>query len=210
MANLRGGGEFGRAWHQAGTKDSKQNVFDDCAAVLNDVAHTGLSSPKKIVLEGGSNGGLLVCAMATQFPSKFACGLSHVPVADMLRFHKFTIGYAWVSDYGSADATREEFETLRRYSPLHNVHASHAPWPAMLVLTADHDDRVVPLHSFKFVAEMQHKLGASHYQRTPLLIRIEVNAGHGAGMPLSKQLAATADALVFAGTQTGAQLAAET
>lgn len=155
QANLRGGGELGRAWHQAGVKSRKQNVFDDCAAVLDDVVARGLTTPRQLVLEGGSNGGLLVCAMATQYAAKFACGLSHVPVTDMLKFQRHTIGYAWTSDYGSADASKEEFDALRAYSPLHNVRASTAPWPALLVLTADHDDRVVPLHSFKFIATVQ-------------------------------------------------------
>ena len=152
---------------------------------------------KKLAIQGGSNGGLLVAASVTQRPELCGAVVCQVGVLDMLRFQRYTIGYAWVSDYGSADGSKEELEYLKKYSPLHNVRAETAPWPALLMMTADHDDRVSPLHTFKFTAEVQHKIGASEKQTSPLLCRIEVKGGHGAGLPLEKQLKQTADALTF-------------
>ena len=194
QANLRGGGEFGRKWHQSGTKERKQNVFDDFAAVLRHVAAQRISAPERIAIQGGSNGGLLVAATWNQVPKLFACALCHVGVLDMLRFQRYTIGYAWVSDYGSAE-NKDDFPYLFKYSPLHNV-PERDDMPALLVLTSDHDDRVSPIHSFKFIAQVQHTIGARN--TAPLLMRVERKGGHGAGLPLAKQLQAATDAMQFA------------
>lgn len=203
VANLRGGGEFGRLWHQAGTKERKQNVFDDFIAVQEHVVARGYTTPARLCIQGGSNGGLLVAASVTQRPELCAAVLCQVGVLDMLRFQQFSIGYAWTSDYGNASERKEDFEFLHRYSPLHNVRADKS-WPALLALTADHDDRVSPLHTFKFVAEVQHTIGAMSEQKQPLLCRIEVKGGHGAGLPLDKQLQQTAESLAFAAVHCGA------
>lgn len=190
--NLRGGGEFGREWHDAGTKERKQNVFDDFYAAAEDLVKRGWTSPSKIAIHGRSNGGLLVGAAMTQRPELFGCALPGVGVLDMLRFQKFTIGRAWISDYGCAE-DRDEFPYLVRYSPLHNLRAGVA-YPPTLVTTGDHDDRVVPAHSFKFAAELQHvQTGGA-----PALIRIETRGGHGAGKPTSMQIDEIADMWAFA------------
>lgn len=178
IANLRGGGEYGNAWHQAGRLHQKQNVFDDFIASAEFLISEGYSSTDKLAIQGGSNGGLLVGAAMTQRPELFAAALPAVGVMDMLRFHLFTIGWAWVSDYGSADDP-EQFKTLLAYSPLHNLKAS--AYPATLITTGDHDDRVVPAHSFKFAAALQ----AAQTGPKPCLIRIQTKAGHGAGKPTS-------------------------
>ncbi|HJR62796.1 MAG TPA: prolyl oligopeptidase family serine peptidase [Gemmatimonadaceae bacterium] len=191
VANLRGGGEYGKEWHEAGTKDRKQNVFDDFIAAAEHLIAEKYTSPSKLVIQGGSNGGLLVGAAMTQRPELFAVALPAVGVMDMLRFHKFTIGWAWVSDYGSADDSTQ-FEYLRKYSPLHNLKPG-THYPATLVTTADHDDRVVPGHSFKFAAALQ----AAQAGPAPVLIRIETKAGHGAGKPTSKAIEERADELAF-------------
>jgi prolyl oligopeptidase len=191
VANLRGGGEYGKEWHEAGTKERKQNVFDDFIAAAEHLIAERYTSPSKLVIQGGSNGGLLVGAAMTQRPDLFAVALPAVGVMDMLRFHKFTIGWAWVSDYGSADDSTQ-FEYLRKYSPLHNLRAG-TQYPATLVTTADHDDRVVPGHSFKFAAALQ----AAQAGPAPVLIRIETKAGHGAGKPTSKAIEERADELAF-------------
>ncbi|ACY18871.1 prolyl oligopeptidase family serine peptidase [Haliangium ochraceum] len=189
-ANLRGGSEYGEEWHQAGTKLRKQNVFDDFIAAAEWLQAQGYTSPDKLVIEGRSNGGLLVGAAMTQRPDLFAVALPAVGVMDMLRFHKFTIGWAWVDDYGSAEDP-EEFRALRAYSPYHNLRS--AAYPATLVTTADHDDRVVPGHSFKFAAALQvAQTGAA-----PTMIRIDTRAGHGAGKPTSKLIEEVADILAF-------------
>lgn len=187
MANLRGGGEYGEAWHQAGTKLRKQNVFDDFIGAAEWLVANKVTSPSKLAIGGGSNGGLLVGAAMTQRPDLFAAALPAVGVMDMLRFHKFTIGWAWTSDYGSSD-NAEEFKALVGYSPLHNLKAGTC-YPATMVTTADHDDRVVPAHSFKFAAAAQAAQGGP----APVLIRIETKAGHGAGKPTSKQIEEVAD-----------------
>ncbi|RPJ57514.1 MAG: S9 family peptidase, partial [Acidobacteria bacterium] len=191
VANLRGGGEYGEEWHRAGTKLAKQNVFDDFIAAAHHLIGEGYTSAPKLAIAGGSNGGLLVGACMTQRPDLFAAALPAVGVLDMLRYHKFTIGWAWKSDYGDPD-TREGFEINIRYSPLHNLRPG-TRYPATLITTADHDDRVVPAHSFKFAAALQ----AAHCGPAPVLIRIETEAGHGAGKPTDKLIAERADVFAF-------------
>jgi len=190
VANLRGGGEFGKEWHKAGTKENKQNVFDDFQAAAEHLISEGYTSSDKLAIQGGSNGGLLVGATMTQRPDLFKVALPAVGVLDMLRYHKFTIGWAWAEDYGRSDDP-EAFKYLYEYSPLHNV--KPAAYPATMVTTADHDDRVVPAHSFKFISELQDK----HTGDNPVLIRVETSAGHGAGKPTSKQIEEAADILSF-------------
>jgi prolyl oligopeptidase len=191
VANLRGGGEYGETWHQAGMKANKQNVFDDFVAAAIWLIDQKYTCPSRLAISGGSNGGLLVGACMTQHPDLFAAALPAVGVMDMLRFHQFTIGWAWVSEYGSAEDP-EEFATLYRYSPLHNLREGTA-YPATLITTADHDDRVVPAHSFKFAAALQ----ASQRGHNPILIRIETKAGHGAGKPTAKIIEESTDRLAF-------------
>lgn len=191
VPNLRGGGEYGEQWHQAGTKLNKQNVFDDFIAAAEWLIEHRYTSSQKLAISGGSNGGLLVGACMTQRPDLFGAALPAVGVMDMLRFHKFTIGWAWCSDYGSPD-NEEEFKALYAYSPLHNLQSGTA-YPATLITTADHDDRVVPAHSFKFAATLQ----ATHTGNNPVLIRIETKAGHGAGKPTSKRIEEVTDQLGF-------------
>jgi len=181
IANLRGGGEYGEEWHKAGTKLQKQNVFDDCIAAAEYLVATKYSSPGKLALMGGSNGGLLVGAVINQRPDLFKVALPAVGVLDMLRYQNFTIGWAWAGDYGRSDDSEEMFKYLYNYSPYHNIKAD-VSYPAILVTTADHDDRVVPAHSFKYAARMQ-ELSSSEL---PALIRIDTKAGHGAGKPTTK------------------------
>jgi prolyl oligopeptidase len=176
-ACLRGGGEYGEAWHQAGMIHNKQNVFDDFIACAEYLIAEGITSPRRLAIQGRSNGGLLVGACITQRADLFAAALPAVGVMDMLRFHKFTIGWAWISDYGSSEDP-EQFKTLNTYSPLHNI-CPGIRYPATLVTTADHDDRVVPGHSFKFAAALQ----AAQAGDAPILIRIQTRAGHGFGKP---------------------------
>jgi prolyl oligopeptidase len=185
--NLRGGGEYGEEWHLAGTKLKKQNVFDDFIAAAEWLIANKYTSPPKLAIGGGSNGGLLVGACMTQRPDLFGAALPQVGVMDMLRFQKFTIGWAWVPDYGSSD-NPEEFKALYAYSPLHNIKPG-TRYPATFITTADHDDRVVPAHSFKFAATLQ----AAQAGPAPALIRIETKAGHGAGKPTSKIIEEIAD-----------------
>ncbi|AOW99480.1 S9 family peptidase [Moorena producens PAL-8-15-08-1] len=191
VANLRGGGEYGEDWHQSGTKLNKQNVFDDFIGAAEWLIGAQYTSPKKLAIAGGSNGGLLVGACMTQRPDLFGAAVPAVGVLDMLRFHKFTIGWAWCSDFGSPD-NPEEFKALYAYSPLHNLKPGTA-YPATLITTADHDDRVVPAHSFKFAAALQE----AHEGEQPVLIRIETKAGHGAGKPTSKIIEEIADKWAF-------------
>ncbi|WP_457674294.1 prolyl oligopeptidase family serine peptidase [Thiolapillus sp.] len=191
VPNLRGGGEYGEEWHQAGTKTRKQNVFDDFIAAGEWLVNNGYTSPKHLGIMGGSNGGLLVGAVLLQRPELFAAALPAVGVMDMLRFNKFTIGWAWESDYGSPE-NEEEFRALYAYSPYHNVKKGVC-YPPTLVTTADHDDRVFPAHSFKFTAALQAAQGCDN----PVLIRIETRAGHGAGKPTSKRIEEAADMLAF-------------
>lgn len=189
--SLRGGGEFGEEWHEAGMLKKKQNVFDDFASAARFLVEQKYTSHQKIGIGGGSNGGLLVGASMTQHPELFGAGVAMVGVMDMVRFHKFTIGHAWVSEYGSAD-DQAMLPTLMSYSPLHNLKVGTA-YPPMLITTADHDDRVVPAHSFKFAAAMQ----AAQSGPAPVLIRIDVKAGHGAGKPTSKVIEESADRWSF-------------
>ncbi|WP_456416167.1 prolyl oligopeptidase family serine peptidase [Thiolapillus sp.] len=191
MPNLRGGGEYGQEWHAAGIKTKKQNVFDDFIGAAEWLISNGYTSPKHLGISGGSNGGLLVAAVLLQRPDLFAAAVPAVGVLDMLRFNKFTIGWAWESDYGSAE-NEEEFKALYAYSPYHNVKPGRR-YPATLVITADHDDRVYPAHSFKFTAALQ----AAQAGSDPILIRIETRAGHGAGKPTSKRIEEAADKLAF-------------
>ena len=191
VASLRGGGEYGRAWHDAGRLANKQNVFDDFAACARWLAASGWTRPGRIGISGRSNGGLLVGASITQHPELFGAAIAEVGVMDMLRFHRFTIGWGWTSDYGSADDP-EQFRTLLAYSPLHNIRDGTA-YPPTLVTTGDHDDRVVPGHSFKFAAALQ----AAQAGDGPVLIRIDTDAGHGLGKPVSKLIDERADVLAF-------------
>ncbi|NOT60472.1 MAG: S9 family peptidase [Acidobacteria bacterium] len=187
QANLRGGAEYGEDWHLAGTKAKKQNVFDDFMAAAEWLIANKYTSTSKLAIQGGSNGGLLVGACLAQRPDLFGAALPAVGVMDMLRFHKFTIGWAWTSDYGSSE-NAEEFKTLYAYSPLHNLKAG-VKYPPTFITTADHDDRVVPAHSFKFAATLQ----AAQAGEAPTLIRIETKAGHGAGKPTAKVIEEIAD-----------------
>jgi prolyl oligopeptidase len=189
-ANLRGGGEYGEKWHEAGTKLHKQNVFDDFIAAAEWLIANKYTSPEHLAVNGGSNGGLLIGAVINQRPELFRAAVPQVGVMDMLRFHKFTIGAGWISDYGSSDDA-EQFKAIYAYSPLHNIRAG-VKYPATLVTSADHDDRVVPAHSFKYAATLQEK--ASH--ETPLLIRIDTKSGHGASST-TKALETTADIYSF-------------
>lgn len=190
IPNLRGGGEYGEEWHLAGTKLNKQNVFDDFIAAAEWLIASKYTSPAKLAISGRSNGGLLVGAAMTQRPELFGAALPGVGVLDMLRFHKFTIGWAWIDDYGSSDDAAE-FKALYAYSPYHNLEA--VKYPSTLITTADHDDRVVPAHSFKFAAELQRL----HTGDNPVMIRIETKAGHGAGKPTSKKIEDIADNHAF-------------
>jgi prolyl oligopeptidase len=191
VANLRGGGEYGEEWHQAGMKLKKQNVFDDFIAGAEWLIANQYTNPKKLAIAGGSNGGLLVGACETQRPDLFGACLPAVGVMDMLRFNKFTIGWAWMNDYGTPEDAKE-FEALYAYSPLHRIKRG-TKYPPTFITTADHDDRVVPAHSFKFAATMQ----AAQAARDPILIRIETKAGHGKGKPTSKLIAEAADKWAF-------------
>ncbi|MCW8865835.1 MAG: prolyl oligopeptidase family serine peptidase, partial [Colwellia sp.] len=192
VANLRGGGEYGKKWHDAGTQLKKQNVFDDFIAAGEYLIKQNYTSSDFLAVQGGSNGGLLVGAVMTQRPDLMKVALPAVGVLDMLRYHTFTAGAGWAYDYGTSEQSKEMFNYLKNYSPVHNVKAG-VSYPATLVTTGDHDDRVVPAHSFKFAAELQAKQAGS----APTLIRIETNAGHGAGTPVSKTIEQYADIFAF-------------
>ena len=192
VANLRGGGEYGKKWHDAGTKLQKQNVFDDFIGAAEYLISEKYTSSDYLAIRGGSNGGLLVGATMTQRPELIKVALPAVGVLDMLRYHTFTAGAGWAYDYGTSQDSKEMFEYLKAYSPVHNV-TPGTKYPATMVTTGDHDDRVVPAHSFKFAAQLQEKQGG----KAPVLIRIETDAGHGAGTPVSKTIAQYADIYGF-------------
>ncbi|WP_159022184.1 prolyl oligopeptidase family protein [Formosa sp. L2A11] len=192
VPNLRGGGEYGKAWHDAGTKMHKQNVFDDFIAAAEYLIDNKYTSSKFLAIKGGSNGGLLVGATMTQRPHLMQVALPAVGVLDMLRYHTFTSGAGWAYDYGTSEDSKAMFEYLKGYSPVHNVKAG-TKYPATLITTGDHDDRVVPAHSFKFAAQLQSKQKSGN----PILIRIETDAGHGAGTPISKTIDQYADIFGF-------------
>ena len=192
VANIRGGGEYGEEWHLAGTKMHKQNVFDDFISAAEYLISNRYTSSKKLAIDGGSNGGLLVGACMTQRPDLYAVAIPEVGVLDMLRYNLFTIGWSWTSDYGNSLESKEMFEYLKGYSPLHNIKLG-TKYPATLVMTGDHDDRVVPAHSFKFAATLQ----AANTTNKPTLIRIDSKAGHGAGKPIGKVIEAQTDMWSF-------------
>jgi prolyl oligopeptidase len=197
-ANIRGGGEYGEAWHEAGTKTKKQNVFDDFIAAAEWLIANKYTSPKKLAIQGASNGGLLVGAVMNQRPELFGAAIPQVGVMDMLRFHKFTIGWNWIPDYGSSEANEAEFKALYAYSPYHNIRA--AQYPATLITTADHDDRVVPAHSLKYAARLQELQQGD----APILIRIQTRSGHGASST-TKQIEEVADIYSFLMQNLGVQ-----
>jgi prolyl oligopeptidase len=192
VANMRGGGEYGKKWHDAGTKFQKQNVFDDFIAAAEYLISEKYTSSDFLAIKGGSNGGLLVGAVMTQRPKLMKVALPAVGVLDMLRYHTFTAGAGWAYDYGTAEDSKEMFDYINSYSPVQNVKAG-TNYPATLVTTGDHDDRVVPAHSFKFAAQLQAKQAGAN----PVLIRIETNAGHGAGKPVSKTIEEASDIQAF-------------
>jgi prolyl oligopeptidase len=201
VANLRGGGEYGEEWHKAGTKLKKQNVFDDFIAAAEYLINQKYTTPGKLAIQGGSNGGLLIGAVINQRPDLFEVALPAVGVMDMLRYHKFTIGWAWASDYGKSDDNEEMFKYLYSYSPYHNIQKGRK-YPAVLVTTADHDDRVVPAHSFKYISRLlEYNAGD-----LPVLIRIETKAGHGAGKPIAKIIDEYTDIWAFTFMHLGMEL----
>jgi prolyl oligopeptidase len=192
VANMRGGGEYGDEWHKAGMLDKKQNVYDDFISAAEWLIDNKYTSTKKLAIEGRSNGGLLVAAVMLQRPDLFGAVLCHVPVIDMLRFQHFTAGRYWTGEYGDANSSKEHFDFLYEYSPLHNIKAD-VKYPPLLILTADHDDRVVPMHSKKFAATLQ----AADDGNNVILLRIDTKAGHGLGKPTSMLIDERVDVFAF-------------
>jgi len=197
---LRGGGEYGECWHGAGMLQRKQNVFDDFHAAAEFLINEGYTNPQRLAIQGGSNGGLLMAACSQQRPDLYGAVINRVGVMDMLRFHKFTIGGAWVPEFGDPDKP-DHFDFIYKYSPLHNIRFGEGnQWPATLLVTADHDDRVVPSHTLKYIAELYHTVrttSAKQWQKKPLLACVEVKAGHGAGKPTEKVIAQLVDIYCF-------------
>lgn len=199
VANIRGGGEYGDRWHDGGRLLKKQNSYDDFQAAAEYLIHNKYTERSKLAIEGASNGGLLIGVSINQRPDLFGAAVAKVGVMDLLRYHKFTIGAAWASDYGNPDE-KVHFENLRKFSPLHNIHAPNSTkyqYPSTLITTADHDDRVSPLHSLKFAATLQNTIKENEFQKNPILLRVYSKSGHGGGKPTSKKIEESSDVLTF-------------